>query len=58
MNIIEKSLNEARQVMEGYLADPDTVANLSKASEIMAESIRNGGNHWELKGLIGNLFHN
>lgn len=43
MNIIEKSLNEARQVMEGYLADPDTVANLSKASEIIAESIRNGG---------------
>ena len=29
--------------MERYLSDPDTVRNLTYASEFMAESIRNGG---------------
>lgn len=43
MNIIEKSLDQARRTMERYLADESTVRNLAMASELMAESIRNGG---------------
>ena len=43
MNIIEKSLAQAKAVMERYISDPSTVRNISAASELMAESIRNGG---------------
>lgn len=43
MNTIEKSLQEARAVMERYLSAPDTASNIAAASEIMAESIRGGG---------------
>ena len=43
MNIIKNSLAQAKQVMERYLSDPSTVSNISAASEVMAESIRNGG---------------
>lgn len=43
MNVIEKSLAQARLVMERYVSDPSTIRNLSAASELMADSIRNGG---------------
>jgi D-sedoheptulose 7-phosphate isomerase len=43
MNVIENSLAQARTVMERYISDPSTVRNISAASELMAESIRNGG---------------
>jgi D-sedoheptulose 7-phosphate isomerase len=43
MNVIENSLAQAKAVMERYLSDPDTVKNIAAASELMAESIRNGG---------------
>ena len=43
MNVIEHSLAQAKSVMERYLSDPDTVRNIAKASEFMADAIRNGG---------------
>jgi D-sedoheptulose 7-phosphate isomerase len=43
MNLIENSLNEAKNVMERYLSNPDTVKNIDAVSNLMAESIRNGG---------------
>ncbi len=42
-NIIKNSLNEAREALENFIANPDTLEAISKAANLMCDSLRSGG---------------
>lgn len=42
-SLIVQNLEEARQELESFIADPQTVPAIGKMASMMAESLRNGG---------------
>lgn len=42
-SLIVQNLEEARQELESFIADPQTVPAIEKMASMMAESLRNGG---------------
>lgn len=43
LDLIQRELDEARQVLDQFLAKPDHLAAIERAARLMADALRNGG---------------